>query len=96
MCYHNYRWESTSHLIVTISSHPSEQSLVEIAGLSEPLEAVFSQGEGGELTRLEGVSGAWELSEGGRGYMETCGVYCSVLIHPGRHGNTGHYLHLHF
>ena len=82
--------------MVTISSHPNEQSLVEVAGLSEPLTAVYRQGEDGRLVRLEWVSGAWELSERGRGYVETCGLYCSVLIHPGRHGNTGHYLHLHF
>lgn len=88
-------WSTSSHLIVTISAHPTQNSLVEMAGLGAPLRAVFLLGADDTLTAVKGVSSVRELGEG-RGFVQECGQYCSALIHPGRDGSSGHFLHLHF
>ncbi len=85
------RWLSIHHLVVSVSAHSTERSLLQLAGLAMPLKTVTTGGEE-DLPLVHSLGGL----SGQLGYLQQCTNYCSVLIHPGPDGSKGHVVHLHF
>ncbi|XP_064406980.1 alpha-glucosidase 2-like [Halichondria panicea] len=84
-------WVSDHHLVVTVSAHSTERSLLQLAGLATPLKSVTCGGED-DLPLVHSLVGLTRQ----QGYLQQCTNYCSVLIHPGHDGSNGHVVHLYF
>ena len=95
-----FRWPSLSHMIVTISAHSRERSLLEIVGLRQAVVAIGVQKADKSIQDTQNVASVDKLGlldANEAGYVQyCCGGHCSVLVYPGREGKNGHFVHVYF
>lgn len=84
-------------MIVTISAHAKELSLLEIAGLRQAVVAIHVHKADKSIQHAQSVARVDKLDATVAGYVQYCyGEYCSVLVYPGKEGKYGHCVHLYF
>ena len=93
----SFRWPSLDKLVVNITSHPKQQSLIHLAGLVATPKAIQILTPDDSLKDIWLVDSADLLFSVGRGYIQQwLGGYCHLLVHPGNAGHFGHSVHFHF
>jgi hypothetical protein len=91
------RWPTENMLIINITSHSSQQSLVHLAGLVAVPKAVQSVAPNGSLDGVPTVDSEDMLFAAGKGQIQQWfGGYYHILINPGNTGHLGHSVHFHF
>lgn len=94
---HTFRWPTENLLIVNITSHPSQQSLVHLAGLMAAPKAIQTVAPDGSLDDIQIVDSEDSLFAMGKGQMQQWfGGYYHLLVNPGNTGHLGHSVHFNF
>lgn len=84
-------------LIVNITSHPSQQSLIHLAGLVAVPKVVQTATPDGSLQDVPTVDSEDMLFAAGKGHFQQWfGGYYHLLVNPGNKGHLGHSVHFHF
>lgn len=84
-------------LIVNITSHPSQQSLIHLAGLTAAPKAIHTVAPDDGLDDIPIVDSEDTLFTTGKGQiLQWFGGYYHLLVYPGNKGHLGHSLHFHF
>ncbi len=86
---HSLRWSSEDRLIITLSAHNTEHSLLHMVGLARPLRTVTRNGA--KLLLVDSLEEALR----DKAYLQQCSTHCTVILHPGT-AIDGHFLELHF
>lgn len=84
-------------LTVNITSHPSQQSLVHLAGLMAAPKAIQTVAPDGSLDDIPIMDSEDMLFTMGKGQIQQWfGGYYHLLVNPGNKGYLGHSIHFHF
>lgn len=94
---HTFRWPTNNTLVVNITSHPSEQSLIHLAGLVAAPRTIQTVAPDGSLDDIHIVDSEDMLFTMCKGQIQQrFGGYYHLLVNPGNTGHLGHSVHFNF
>ena len=65
-----FRWPTSDALVVNITAHPTQQSLIHLAGLTAAPKTVKTMALNGSLKKLQPVDSTDALFSDGEGYIQ--------------------------
>ena len=94
-----FRWPSADTLVVNVTAHPKQQSLIHLAGLTISPRAVKILTSNNIEKDLQSWDAMDVLFAAGQGFIQQiCGDYLHqvLFVHPGNTGHLGHSVRFHF
>ena len=83
--------------MINITSHPKQQSLVHLAGLTAAPKAIHTIAPDGHLDNIQRADSEDMLFTMGKGQIQqSFGGYYHLLVNPGNTGHLGHSVHFNF